>query len=206
MNESALASLQERLDGLELEHRKLIRECRRWRRTGVGLLAGAVLLVLAGAKAASELSTVEAGHFVIRDGEGRMRAALGIRPDGTPGFGLFDEKGTPRLSFDLALGGAPGVNLYDSQGTLKGALAIRPDGTPGLGLFGSQNKVGISLEMTPQGAPGVNIFDGAGQVRGALAIRPDGTPGLGIFDAQGNVQVSVEGQLPAPVRPAARVR
>lgn len=195
--------MSERIAGLEQEQRRLLSECRRWRRVGTGMLAGLLVVALAGAKAVSDLQTVEAGHFVLRDTDGRIRAALAIRPDGTPGLGFFDAKGTPRMSFDLAADGAPGVNLYDTNGILKGALAIRPDGTPGLGLFGTEGKVGLSLDITPKGTPGVNLFDPAGQVRGALAIRPNGTPGLGLFDERGNVLASFEAAVPqaAPARP-----
>ncbi len=39
----------------------------------------------------------------------------------------------PRLSMDLGLDEAAGVNLYGAGGILRAALAVRGDGTPGLG-------------------------------------------------------------------------
>src|SRR6185312_14720923 len=138
MEATRIDALTDRLDRLEKTNERLGRECRRWRKAGLGTVLGAVVLAVCGANMADEDKTVEASHFVLRDDAGRMRAALGMRPDGTPGLGLFDVNGQIRLSFDLASSGTPGVNLYDKAGTLQAALAIPPDGTPGFGLFDGQ--------------------------------------------------------------------
>lgn len=206
MESRQIDALTDRLDRLEKTNQLLGRECRRWRRAGVGTLLGAIVLAVCGAKMADDDKTVEASHFILRDDAGRMRAALGMRPDGTPGLGLFDLNGQVRLSFDLASSGTPGVNLYDRAGTLQAALAIRPDGTPGFGLFDNQGKVRLSLDLGPNSAPGVNIFDQSTKVRGALAIRPDGLPSLGLFDEQGQVRLSLDTQSTPNTPPAAPAR
>src|SRR4051794_30104213 len=135
MNPSTIESIAGRLDKLERDNQRLRESRGRWRAGGASLLAGVGMLTLAGA-AARSWPTVEAREFVLRDDPGKARAALTIRPDGTPGLGLMDQDGRVRLSFDLGRDDAPGMNLYDRDGTLRAALAIRPDGTPGLGLFG----------------------------------------------------------------------
>lgn len=206
MEATRVDALTDRLDRLEKANQALSREARRWRRAGVGTLLGAVVLAICGANMAEDDKTVEASHFVLRDEAGRMRGALGMRPDGTPGLGLFDVNGQVRLSFDLASVGTPGVNLYDKGGVLQAALAIRPDGSPGFGLFDGQGKLRLSLDLGPNSAPGVNIFDQSSKVRGALAIRPDGLPSLGLFDEQGQVRLSLDPQTEANAPPAAAAR
>jgi len=191
-----------RLDILERSNLSLVKQCRRWRRAGIVAAAGLAVLLVAGANSLPGM--VEASNFVLRDKAGRMRAALAIRPDGTPGLGLFDEDGRPRVSIDLGAKGVAGVNLLDGAGRTGAALAIRPDGTPGLGLFDPAGRPRLSLDVDPAGRPGVNVYGDDGRLRAALAIRPDGTPGLGLFDNQGNPGTSLEedrgGAPPRPVQ------
>lgn len=193
---SASRTVLERLDALEWTNRQLLARCDRWRRVGIGGLACAALIVIGGA-AVQSLATIEGGEFVLRDKANRMRAALAIRPDGTPGLGFFDEAGKIRLSLELSPQGTPGVSLLDAAGTLGAAVAIRPDGTPGVGLFDSQGHVRTSLDVGVDGSSGVNVYDPAGTLRAAMAIRPDGTPGVGTFDPHGEIQEE-EPNAPGP--------
>jgi len=150
MSESTLDVLTRRLDGLERTNQRLERECRWWKRAGLGCLAGLAVLMIGGA-ASRTLSTIEAREFVLRDQNGTMRAALAIRPDGTPGLGLFDGRGKPRLSLDTGFDGTPGLNLFDPNERLRAALAIRPDGTPGLGLFDGEGLIRQSVDYGMEG-------------------------------------------------------
>jgi hypothetical protein len=173
------------------------RACRYWKLVGFALAA--VLTLLAGTAAVREVDTVEAEQFVLRDAAGSMRAAWTMRPDKTPGLCLFDEQGKPRLSLDLAPGGAPRINLFNSEGSLRAAMAVRPDGTPGFCLADPGGNVRLSLELGRDGSTGLNLFGDRDALRAALAIRPDGTPALGLFDRRGNVQRSFELEANAAV-------
>ena len=197
MSTSAFEEMARRLDDLERTNQELRRSCHRWERVARGVLMGGLVAALAGAKYADELKSIESSHFVLKDRSGKMRAALGIRADGTPGLGLFDEAGKVRLSLDIGPNGTPGVNVYDKDSTLRAALAIRPDGTPGLGLFNEKKEVRLSLDVNPDGTPGVNAYDKSNVLRAALAVRPDGTPGLGLFDAAGQISFSLDGEVGA---------
>ena len=108
MNLPTIEEMATRLDQLERTNQELRRRCRRWGRVGGGFLLGGLVAALAGAKYADELKTIEASHFVLKDKSGRMRAALGIRADGTPGLGLFDEGGKVPLSLDISPDGLRG--------------------------------------------------------------------------------------------------
>ncbi len=201
MNMQTHCSVLERIEALELANQKLQARCERWKRAGIGGMACLSLMLLGGAALQSH-ATIEGGEFVLRDKSNRMRAALAIRPDGTPGLGLFDESGKVRLSMELSPQGNPGVNLHSAPGSLGLVLAIRPDGTPGVGLFDAQGRVRTSLDVGLDGSSGINVYDRAGALRAAMAIRPDGTPGIGRFDAQGEVveEVAREPQ-PRPEEP-----
>ena len=147
--ETGTGELERRLEALERLSREMEGRHRRWRRLGVGLIGCAVVAGLAGAASQKPVS-LEAREFVLRDETGAMRAALAVRPDGTPGFGLFDKSGRMRLSFELDADGRPGLNLHDDEGTLRAAVAMRPDGTPGVGLFGAKGQVRASARRRPR--------------------------------------------------------
>lgn len=179
---------------LRLKLENLERSCRRWKRLGVGMVAGVGVLVLAGASQ-SRYPTIEAKEFVLRDPSGLMRAALAIRPDGTPGLGLFDHQNRVRLSLDLHPDDSPSVSLHDAAGAARGTIALRLDGTPGLALADELGRLRVSLEVGADGTSGVNVFDPSGTLRAAVAIRPDGTPGVGLFDSQGQPRQALELEL-----------
>jgi hypothetical protein len=178
-----------RLDDLSRANVSLARSNRRLR---LGVAGGSVALGLALlVGATSSPKSLESSHFVLRDEAGKMRAALAIRPDETPGLGFFDSDGQLRLSLDLGPNG-PAVNLMSQIGKPQAALALRRDGTPGLGLFDPTGQPRLSMDITRSGDPAVNLNGAEGLVRAALAIRADGTPGLGLFDAEGRLQKSFE--------------
>jgi hypothetical protein len=177
-----------RLDAMAARLARVERTCRRWKLAGAGLATSFLLLVAMAA--AREGQIIEAEHFVHRDADGAIRAAWAMRPDKTPGLGLFDAEGKPRLSLDVATDGAPGVNLYDADGSLRAALAVRPDGTPGHCLADPRGKIRVSLDLGEDGTSGANLYSTDGTLRAALAIRRDGTPALGIFDTRGAIQRS----------------
>ncbi|WP_165246593.1 hypothetical protein [Paludisphaera soli] len=197
MSQRPVDAVVERLEQLEAATRRLELERRRWRIVGTALTVGVGLLVTAGAAMRETPATIEAGEFVLRDPEGKARAALTIRPDGTPGLAFYDAKERMRLSLDLGSkeqggGDTPGVNVYGEEGELRAALTIRPDGTPGLGFFDKDRNPRLSLDMAADDSTGVNIYGPGGTLRAAMAIRPDGTPGLGLFDEAGRVVQSVD--------------
>lgn len=197
MSQPTVDIVVERLAVLEAATRRLERERRRWRIVGTVLTVGVGLMATAGAAMNETPKSVEASEFILRDKEGRARAALTIRPDGTPGLAFYDEKATMRMSLDLGADDnndddTPGVNIYGQDGELRAAMTIRPDGTPGLGFFDKGRNPRLSLDMANDDSTGVNIYGPGGVLRAAMAIRPDGTPGLGLFDESGRVVQSVD--------------
>jgi hypothetical protein len=94
MDESMLDALRQGLDRVE-------RRLRRWRILafiGWALLVRAISAQLAAQQeGASDTAEAEeevlAKRFVLVDEDGRPRAALAIRPDGSPGLAFSDEAG-----------------------------------------------------------------------------------------------------------------
>ncbi|APW61619.1 hypothetical protein [Paludisphaera borealis] len=211
MSEPINHGIVERLERLEAANGILQQECRRWRRGSLAAAAAVVILGITGAGVAARIAPMlEANEFVLRDKDGKARAALAIRDkDGSPGLAFLDHKGQVRLSFDLGsrdvegsddakakdrppLRETPGVNIYDEDGGLRAALTIRPDGTPGLGLFDKDGQPRLSLDLCTDGSAGLNLYGEAAALRAALAVRPDGSPGLGLFNKQGQVVQSID--------------
>ncbi|MFO0890747.1 MAG: hypothetical protein U0790_16580 [Isosphaeraceae bacterium] len=182
-------ALSARIERLEASNRSLTVAVRRFRLGGLVGAATLAILFLTGAVTIPQ--TLEARNFILRDESGKMRAALAIRPDGTPGLALYEKDGRVRLSLDLGTDG-PAVNLMDGIGKPQAALAMRKDGTPGLGLFDSSGQVRVSLDIHRGGLPAVNLYGDQGLLRAALAVRPDNSPGLGLFGADGDFGASFE--------------
>jgi len=181
--------MMKRLEWLEVSNRSLTMALRRLKLGGLVGVASLAVLFLTGAVSIPE--SLESRNFVLRDASGKVRAALAMRPDGTPGLAFFEKDGRVRLSLDLG-GDGPAVNLMNGIGKPLAALAMRKDGTPGLGLFDESGQVRVSLDLYRNGLPAVNLYGDQGLLRAALAVRPDGSPGLGLFTAEGDFGSSFE--------------
>jgi len=182
-------ALSARLATLEESNRALSQSVRRLKFGGLLGVASLAVLFLTGAVSIPQ--NLEARNFVLRDTSGNVRAALAMRPDGTPGLAFFEKDGRVRLSLDMGADG-PAVNLMNGIGKPLAALAMRKDGTPGLGLFDASGQVKVSLDLYRNGLPAVNLYGDQGLLRAALAVRPDGSPGLGLFAADGDFGASFE--------------
>lgn len=183
MTPPTLVDVAVRLTELEHANRRLERLCRKWRVAAWGLILGLGVAACGGAAAGRIAQTVQAQEFVLCDAEGRMRAALAIRPDGTPGLGFFDQGGQVRASIDLGEDGASGINFHDRDGKLRAAVAVRADGTPGVGLFDRKGRPSLAMELAGDETPGVLVYDRDGKARSAAvtlrsAQRPLGSQGL----------------------------
>ena len=97
MRELELQELQRRLVALQGGTREGEQNSLRWKRRVIRMMVCVVTLGVMGA-VHEKPATIEAREFMLRDENGLVRASWTIRPDGTPGFGLFDKSGRVRLS------------------------------------------------------------------------------------------------------------
>lgn len=155
------ASIQERLERLEMENRRA-----KWL---AALSAAAVVISLASsmlgrvhAQAQASPHTVEAQEFVLKDASGRERADLGVGNDGTTAFVLENSQGKDRLALYVGGNGRTGLGFKDDQGMLRLYLAADTDGTPRLSLGDAQGTPRAELSLRQNGTPRLVLADPLG--------------------------------------------
>jgi hypothetical protein len=124
-----IESLTRRLDSLERAHRRLKRG------TGLGLIAGASLLLMGQAPdriAAGTVvgRTVEAQSLVIRDAGGKVRVLLDADAVGPVALTLSDKDGRERLALGVGPAGGVGLVFRDKEGQIRTAVGVGPQGRP----------------------------------------------------------------------------
>jgi hypothetical protein len=108
---------------------KLEKQNRRFKQLGVsGLVCVTLLLVMGQARAKK---TVEANEFILRDGNGDVRARLSMPNEGTgamPQMVFLDAKGNTSLELDGGIAGVIGgsLGILDEQGKRVGMFASTP--------------------------------------------------------------------------------
>jgi hypothetical protein len=137
MMESTEEAVQHRLACLE-------RTVRRWTLVGYSGLAAVGLVILLGATAGKDLTTVEevlARHFILVGRTPTARATLSIGTDGGPSLLLFDAHGKVRAGLTLLDDGRPSLGLRDAQEQSRVIVTLGPDGAPVLRLLDAQGQV-----------------------------------------------------------------
>jgi hypothetical protein len=152
-----------RLIRMELKLNELHRSNRRLRlMIGALVLAGAALITMAEANP-SVSESLEARQFVLRDADGKIRAALGSTPDGDVGLNLDDAEGRTVITLDVERNGSPGLDLYDQSGKRRAIIALGPHGTPGIGLYDANGKLRTSLDLPAAKTPGLAFYHSNGK-------------------------------------------
>ncbi|MFQ5918328.1 MAG: hypothetical protein ACE5I0_11010 [Candidatus Binatia bacterium] len=214
MNEPTMNKLEQGLDRLERENRRL--KC-----IGALVLVGIAAVVLMGqAKSSKVAKVIEAESFVVRDNSGTMRTELGPRT-----LKFFDENGQERSSFNdsglyfyggkrnftfnvLSLGGLGATILlknggdtlmmrpnYISLGAAKGPLMILT--SEDLRVV-HNGKSYIELIADTSRGSSLNLMDQKGKTRAVLGstslettrtgtVTKKAEPSLVLFDKEGKV-------------------
>ena len=73
-----------------------------------------------------------AEEFRVVDGGGKVRASLGVSPDGSLGLRLADGEGKIRGMLYIGADGESALNFYNQGGNARAQLALSRDGLPGL--------------------------------------------------------------------------
>jgi hypothetical protein len=153
--------LEKRISQLESRNRRL-------RQIGATTLVVATLLVIMGQ--APSTKTVEANEFILRDGNGNVRASFSMNGSlSNPEMVMLDENGRTRIRVDA--GGGPAtpsilprvggvVSVFDSQGNLSGLFS------------GSQFGGRISL-LDSKGRSKTTISPGDMWVNGGIRLEDD---------------------------------
>jgi hypothetical protein len=179
MNESLSANVLDRLTNLERENRQL-------KRTGAAALAILLALVLTGQVAPpAPPGTVEAKHFVLRDGNGRRRADLTTVDveDGSPYLVLRDKEDRVRMALAVLRDGQPSVSFRDQAGQARASIGLGFDGAPGLEFWSKEGVRRAALNDAPKTGVGLSLYHD-NTSRATLRLYPDGSTSLMLDDPQ----------------------
>jgi len=164
------------------------------------LVVGACLVVtaVALAYAAGKADSVPAGEvvraqgFEVVDGEGRVRARLGLAAGQPRPILVFcDEQGKTRVSMSLLADGSPVLALSDKEAKPRAGLMLTAGGLPIVGLVDGQGKRRASLGLAGDGSPSLDLYDQGAMLRASLSLAPDGSPALAVLDKDQNTRAAV---------------
>jgi hypothetical protein len=158
MDTTHLDTLNHRLDRLEREGRSL----RRW--GGLVLLGLAAVAVMGQALPGKVPKAFEAEEFVVRDAQGRMRATLGLGPEGSAGLVVYDASGTGRAVVDVGADGTPELGFADRAGITRATLRLLLDGSAGFVINDNAGVARAGVAMVPDGSPLIYLYSKDGTV------------------------------------------
>jgi len=172
--------LLKRLDRLERDNQRLKLACVL---IVMGLCAVGVM-----AQVSRLGRSVEAERFNLIDGQGNLRAALAMGPDGSARLSFHDaDAPTARVMLGLNQGN-PSLTFADSVGRPRIVLSAAADGSASLGFRGKERTFpGASLSVLPSGAVALVLYDAGGKARAGLGVEDHGRAGLDFFDQSGKV-------------------
>ncbi len=146
MNQPTMEILVRRLDRLE-------RQNRRWQwLVSVTVAVIGLQLIIMQVMSTRVGKVLEAEMFVLRDTDGKGRAALGLVDDTT--FLLLNDKdGKPGVALSVLPDGPRMVSLLDKDGRTRSVLTAQTDGDSGLRLFDKDRLHRASLDVMADGRP-----------------------------------------------------
>jgi len=142
---------------IEARVARLEREARRWRRVAGGAVLGLIAVALMG-QAKPGARVVEAERFVLRDGNGVIRAELGVDGDQSVALRFKDDTSMPRLTVGIENGSSL-IVLNDKNGKLTAGLVSLPHGSPALSLYDLNGKTRAELLLLREGVPALTLSD-----------------------------------------------
>lgn len=184
------AVLGRRVDELEIENARLRR---RSQMLSAGVIAALLLAVATALFVRVERTrvadVVQARQFVLRDGNGNVRAVLGQTPEGGARLSMQDPSGRDRLRLTLLADGSPGLSFADAEGRSRAVLAFLPDETANLVFADRTGRTRAVFGLMPDESSTLVFADRAGETRVGLGVDAAGAGGLSVFERDTPVQV-----------------
>lgn len=118
---------------------------------------------------------IQAEEFRLVSAAGRVKATLGVAPDGSTVLRLLDSAGSCRAAIGVSSGGQPRVSLFDASQTEMASLTLADGGGAVLKTCGNGGEV--LTGSLPIGVMGVGLASD-GVDNGGLSVSPNGSPGL----------------------------
>ena len=171
-------------DSLAARVDKLERENRVWRRSLVAVL---VLITGLAVMGQGRSRALDAEMFLLRDQNGKPRAAWQTGADGSPSLALFDEKGTTRLGFALQAGN-PLLTFADQEARSRIVLGQSDDGILTFAFRGPADKLlRAGLSVNPDGSSAFALYDREGKPRVGFEVQADGSSSIVAMNRTGRV-------------------
>jgi hypothetical protein len=193
--------LRSRLDRWDREKRVL-----GW--VGLAIVLATAGVLVHSTRFGRKSKVIEAQEFVMRDSEGRVRARLGLHPDGSPHLALFDTNGRHQALLVGMRDETASLSLFE-QGHVRLVAEAEGDAHSAVRLFDRDHRVATGLYLGSDSATGLSLRSGdreAGWVlkpgglevveRDSSAARPSSGSGL---SPRSTV---VDRPRPMPVKPA----
>jgi hypothetical protein len=190
----SLEAIARRLDRLERQNRRL-------RLALVGLLAAAAALAVGQASTGqaqpgapeARVKVVDAERFVVRDQNGKARAALFMDnrdPDNRhPRLVLYDENGKGRLGMSVQRHGPDIAAWHADHSSALGLYVQDKDRSVAMTLF---DKSGARVHLAHMGGtPQLKLLDGTGKPALSLTASQNG-PGIALNDPTGRRRAQLE--------------
>jgi len=163
------------------------RENRRFKATGLALLAGAGIFLLIAARPAARTRIVEATELRLMDSTGALRGSMTADRTGAQLL-LKDSTGKNRVRLRVADDGTPRVELLDRSERVRLGMALDRDGGALAHFDDDAAHPRLKLSSGADGSARIELSDAA-KKRAALSIEGDGVVGLAVFDADENVKL-----------------
>lgn len=166
MNQSTVEALAWRLNHLE-------RQNRRWQwlvSVTVAVIGLQVVFIQVIPRRVQKV--LEAEMFVLRDTDGKSRAALGLVDDAT--FLLLNDRdGRPGVTLSVLPDGPRMLSLLDKDGRTRSVLTAQADGDSGLRLFDKDRLHRASLDVMADGRPILRLSEKDTEHPGLHRVIPD---------------------------------
>ncbi len=116
--------------------------------------------------------TIEAEKFILKDGNGGVRASLGLA-DGGVSLDLYDNNGKGRARLALNADGFPSFVVRDANAKSAIVLSVfeGDEKTTALAFYDQSGKIALSLGVTGTGSR-IALYDEAGRERAILNNVP----------------------------------
>jgi len=142
----------ERLERLEKELVRT-RRCNRWLLTALSIVAGICVLVgifeLKTAEGQIGGKIISANTFILEDGNGKVRALLGLDKFG-PTLSMLDLNGEVRIELGMGRSG-PQLALFDEDSKIRAYLNLNI-GDPALTLYDKTDEIRAALGVSDHGS------------------------------------------------------
>ena len=177
--------LAQRLERVEHENAQLRKQSKLLTIGGsavLGLLALMLIGRLFAGFSGGAADVVEAGKFVLRDGDGMIRGIWEITDNGGSQLVLRDRDARERIRLTLLPDGSPGLTLADRDGRSRTVLGLLPDQTATLVFADQAGKARAVLGVPADGSSTLAFNDRGGEPRVNVGVDAAGKPSVTMFE------------------------